>query len=76
MLFFRSEDAVRQWCSENGQPMRPVVGMEQLWSLAAAWYSNRLASDYRRPKPAEVVEMLKRLGFVEDFWDPTSESFS
>ncbi len=74
MLFFRSEEAVRQWCGDGGHPVRPLVGMEQLWTLAEAWYSKRLDPDYRRPKPAEVIEMLHRLGFLGEFWDPTSKA--
>jgi len=28
MLFFRSEERVREWCVAHGYPMRPLVTME------------------------------------------------
>jgi hypothetical protein len=51
MLFFRSEENVCQWCVEKGSPLRPLVGMEQLWSLAETWYSTRLQEDTGVPSP-------------------------
>jgi len=41
MLFFRSEERVREWCAAHGYPMRPLVTMDQLWTLATTWYSTR-----------------------------------
>ncbi len=73
MLFFRSEEHVRKWCSAAGYPLRPVVRMEQLWELARAWYSTRLQPESRRPEPAEMRQIFGRLGLVEDFWNPQSE---
>jgi len=75
MLFFRSEEHVREWCSAQGHPLRPVVPMERLWELAHVWYSNRLQADSRRPQPAEMREIFYRLGLVGDFWDPQSDAF-
>ena len=39
---------------------------EQLWSLAVAWYDNRLSPDARRPKPAEMRTIFARVnpGFL------------
>jgi hypothetical protein len=75
MLFFRSEERVKQWCEEHGYPMRPTVTMEQLWALARTWYSTRLQPDSRRPKPDEIRQILTILGLTGEFWDPTSDSF-
>jgi hypothetical protein len=75
MLFFRSEEHVRKWCSATGYPLRPVVRMEQLWELARAWYSTRLQPESRRPQPAEMRQIFGRLGLVEDFWNPQSDAF-
>jgi hypothetical protein len=70
MLFFRSEEQVRQWCAANGSPVRPLVALGQLWGLAQAWYSSRLQPDSRRPQPGEMHEIFARLGLAGDFWDP------
>lgn len=75
MLFFRSEERVREWCSGNGHPLRPLVTMDQLWRLAVAWYATRLQPDSRRPQPAEMRQIFARLGLAGDFWDPQSDAF-
>ena len=75
MLFFRSEEQVRNWCDANDRPMRPLVTIDQLWGLATTWYSTRLQEDSRRPKPDEMREIFAGLGLEGDFWDPTSDSF-
>jgi hypothetical protein len=49
--------------------------MDQLWKLAATWYSTRLQEDSRRPQPDEMREIFAGLGLGGDFWDPGSDSF-
>jgi hypothetical protein len=75
MLFFRSEERVREWCTTTGHPLRPLVRIDQLWGLAREWYSTRLRPDSRRPQPAEMRQIFGRLGLVGDFWDPQSDAF-
>ena len=75
MLFFRSEENVRRWCEQRNDPVRPLVRMDQLWGLATAWYSTRLQPDSRRPQPAEIREILGRLGLTDSFWDPQVDAF-
>ena len=75
MLFFRSEEMVREWCAERGVLMRPLVTMEQLWMLATTWYATRLREDSRRPLPEEMVLIFASLGLHGDFWDPKSDRF-
>lgn len=75
MLFFRSEERVRDWCQAQKLPLRPLVHIDQLWALATAWYATRLQPDSRRPAPSEMKEIFSRLGLVDEFWDPSSDSF-
>ena len=75
MLFFRSEEMVRQWCASHEYPMGPPVNMDQLWQLSIAWYGNRLQEDSRRPQPDEVREIFAGLGLTGEFWDPRSDRF-
>lgn len=75
MLFFRSEERVREWCEAKGVPVRPLVRLDQLWGLATAWYSTRLQPTARRPQPAEMREIFARLGLTGEFWDPQSDRF-
>jgi len=66
MLFFRSEERVREWCVEKGYPIRPIVQLTQLWGLARAWYSTRLDPDSRRPQPNEMRRIFGGLGLTGD----------
>ena len=75
MLFFRSEEHLRAWCSTTGRPLRPRVRMDQLWGLAREWYATRLQPDSRRPQPAEMRRIFAGLGLAGDFWDPQSDNF-
>ena len=76
MLFFRSEERVREWCKERGSPVRPLVRIDQLWGLARIWYATRLAPDSRRPQPDEMRTIFAGLGLTDEFWDPGSDRFA
>ena len=75
MLFFRSEERVREWCEAIRLGPGPVVRIDQLWGLATAWYATRLEPDSRRPQPAEMREIFAGLGLEGDFWDPEADRF-
>jgi hypothetical protein len=75
MLFFRSEEMVREWCTAHGYPLRPRVNMYQLWTLATTWYAARLQENSRRPQPEEMRAIFAGLGLEGDFWDPKSDRF-
>jgi len=68
MLAFRSEEHVERWrelqCLSRGAVFKP----EQLWRLAHAWYSNRMAADWRRRTPEEVEALFADIGLEGDFW--------
>ncbi len=75
MLFFRSEEMVRRWCAARGYPVRPLVRIDRLWTLATTWYATRLQVDSRRPRPDEMAAIFAGLGLEGDFWDPRADSF-
>jgi len=75
MLFFRSEDMVREWCQAQGSPVRPLVRLEQVWVLATTWYATRLQADSRRPRPDEMGGIFASIGLEGDFWDPRADWF-
>jgi len=70
MLFFRSEERVRQWCSSRQLKPGPIVAIDQLWKLAYRWYSSRLDPVAGRPEPSEVRGIFADLGLTDAFWDP------
>ncbi len=55
--------------------MRPLVRIDQLWTLATTWYGTRLQRDSRRPQPEEMRGIFAGLGLEGEFWDPSSDSF-
>ncbi len=75
MLYFRSEERVREWCEANASPVRPLVSLAQLWGLSVAWYRSRLQPDSRRPQPAEMRTIFAGLGLTGEFWNPQSDAF-
>ena len=42
--------------------MRPLVRIDQLWTLATTWYSTRLQENSRRPQPDEMRAIFAGLG--------------
>ena len=75
MLFFRSEDALHDWCGGTGHPRRPTATLPQLWQMAVAWYGNRLSPQARRPDAAEIRQIFGRIGLADPFWDPQADRF-
>jgi hypothetical protein len=75
MLFFRSEDALADWCIARRQPRRPTATLPQLWQMAVAWYSNRLSLEARRPDANEIRDIFARIGLTDPFWDPRADRF-
>jgi hypothetical protein len=70
MLFFRSEDALNDWCTARQHPRRPTVTLPQLWQLAVVWYSNRLSPEVQRRDANEISQIFARIGLTDPFWDP------
>lgn len=76
MLFFRSEEDVVAWCHEQGLPVRPLLSMDQLMSLADTWYRDRLTMASRRPVAEEIPLIFAAIGLEGPFWDPSSVIWS
>ena len=70
MLFFRSEELARDWCTTRSVAPGAIISMAQLWGLAHTWYANRLSPEARRPGPAEMRQIFASLGLTGSFWDP------
>jgi hypothetical protein len=68
MLVFRSEEHAARWRELQCLPKGASFTPEQLWRLARAWYSNRLAPDWRRRTPDEVETLFAEIGLTGDFW--------
>lgn len=66
MLLFRSEGHVVTWLA--GRSPGEVVPMSQLADLAAAWWGDRLAPDWRPRTREEGQAILERVGLTGPFW--------
>ena len=75
MLFFRSEELIRDWCQARAVSPRPVVTMDLLWQMAVTWYGTRLQPISRRPAAAEMRQIFESIGLRGDFWDPQADTF-
>jgi hypothetical protein len=75
MLFFRSEDALNEWCARRQHPRRPTVTLPQLWQMALAWYENRLSIQAHRPDSNEIRQIFAQIGLTDSFWDPRADRF-
>ena len=66
MLLFRSEDHVTAWLA--GRPAGAVIPITKLAELAEAWWSDRVAPDWRPHTRDENQAILDRLGLTGPFW--------
>ena len=68
MLAFRSERHVERWCEVRALPRGALLSLDTCWRLAAAWYADRLAPDWRRRTPEEAEALFAEFGLTGDFW--------
>ena len=68
MLLFRSEQHVDRWCRQWNRPRGGVLSLDQVWSLAAEWYGDRLNPAWSPKTAAEAQSAFARIGLVADFW--------
>ena len=57
-----SEEMVRECRTAHEHPMRPLVKIGQLWTLAMTWYSIRLQENSWHPQPDEMRTICAGLG--------------
>lgn len=66
MLVFRSEAHVTTWL--GGRPPGTTISITKLAELANAWWSTRLAPDWRPRTREESQAILDRLGLTGQSW--------
>jgi len=66
MPVFRSEAHVTAWLA--GRPAGATIAIAKLAELATAWWSDRLAPDWRPHARAQNQAILDRLGLIGEFW--------
>lgn len=66
MLLFRSEDHVTRWLT--GRMPGAIIPISKLAELAAAWWGDRLAPDWRPHTREKNQAILDGLGLTGPFW--------
>jgi hypothetical protein len=66
MNLFRSEEHVARWL--GGREPGATIPVAKLSELAHAWWSDRLATDWRPHSREQNQAILDRLGLVGGFW--------
>jgi hypothetical protein len=68
MNLFRSEEHVARWLDATGYDPGVTITAAKLSELAHAWWSDRLAPDWRPHTRDENQAILDRLGLTDSFW--------
>jgi hypothetical protein len=68
MNLFRSEEHVGRWLEQHGHKPGATITAGKLCDLAFAWWSDRLAPDWRPHTRDENQAILARLGLRREFW--------
>jgi hypothetical protein len=70
MNLFRSEEHVERWLAGRsaGDSAGATIPVETLSDLAHAWWSDRLAPDWRPHTREQNQAILDRLGLTGPFW--------
>jgi hypothetical protein len=66
MNLFRSEEHLERWLA--GRPGGATIPVSQLAALAAAWWGDRLAPDWRPHTRDANQAILETVGLTGDFW--------
>lgn len=66
---FCSAEHGRELAGRSGEELGQLVPLAVLWSLALAWYGDRLASDYTPRSRRDSQALLERAGLVGGFWN-------
>ena len=69
MNLFRSEEHVARWVDESGSEAGATITAGKLGELAQAWWSDRLAPDWRPHSREQNQAILDRLGLRDSFWE-------
>jgi hypothetical protein len=66
MNLFRSEEHIERWLA--GRPPGATVPLATLCELAFAWWSDRLAPDWRPHGREQNQAILDGVGLTGEFW--------
>jgi len=68
MLFFRSEESLKQWLASRKAERGAVLSISQLWELSQRWYRDRMSPEYHGRTVEQAQAIFKELGLTSSFW--------
>jgi len=68
MLFFRSEEALKEWLVAQKVERGAVLSIPQSWELSKRWYQDRMSPEYHGRTLEQVQEIFKEQGLTSEFW--------
>lgn len=68
MLFFRSEETLKDWLASKHLERGAVLSIPQVWDLSQRWYHNRISPDYHGRSIEQVQSIFKEAGLTSAFW--------
>jgi hypothetical protein len=71
MLFFQSEEMLKEWLTSNQMERGAVLSISQLWELSQRWYQNRMSADYHGRTMEQAQRIFQEVGLTSEFWQAT-----
>ena len=68
MLFFRSEEDLKEWLAALHRERGAVLSIPQLWDLSQRWYHNRISPDYHGRNMEQIQAIFQEAGLTSAFW--------
>jgi hypothetical protein len=68
MVLLRSEHDIDEWCRATGEPRGAALPIAQVWTLAQAWYGDRMSSEFHGLSIDRAHEIFRSTGLDSDFW--------
>jgi hypothetical protein len=72
MLFFQSEEMLKEWLTSNHAERGAVLSIPQLWDLSQRWYQDRMSPNYHGRTVEQVQQIFKDVGLTTEFWQATN----
>jgi hypothetical protein len=69
ILVFDSSSSVHDWCQRHGMPQGDIQPLENIWSLARAWYARHLDPHWSKLTADEAHSLFERFGLTGPIWE-------
>jgi hypothetical protein len=71
MVFFRSEEMLKEWLRSHHVQRGAVLSIAKLWELSKPWYHSRMSVDFHGRSAEQVQQIFKEVGLTSEYWQAT-----